>query len=76
MSHAFAKELLVGFCAAEVDRLAQTKGADWFDLEKARHEAKKNAERMYDEHYIDGQGADQYDPNQYGPPQHFERRQW
>ena len=68
--------MLAGFAAAEVDKLAETKGEDWFDREKAKHEAKRNAERMYDEHYVDNQGADQYDPNQYGRPQHFERRGW
>jgi hypothetical protein len=31
---------------------------------------------MYDEHYIDNQGADQYDPNQYDRPQRFEQRGW
>lgn len=55
---------------------AETKGEDWFDREKAQHEAKKQAEHMYDEHYVNGQGADQYDPNQYGRPQHFDRRGW
>lgn len=46
ISHQFAKELLVGFAAAEVDKLAETKGEDWFDKERAKHEAKKNAEHM------------------------------
>ncbi|WP_139161837.1 DUF3759 domain-containing protein, partial [Acinetobacter baumannii] len=35
VSHAFAKELLAGFAAAEVDKLAETKGEDWFDRERA-----------------------------------------
>lgn len=69
VSHAFAKELLAGFAGAEVDKLAETKGEDFFDRERAKHDAKKNAERMYEEHYERDQGADQYDPNQYGPPQ-------
>lgn len=76
MSHAFAKELVAGFAAAEVDKLAETKGEDWFDREKAKRHAKENAERMYDEHYVDGQGADQYDPNQYDRPQRFDQRGW
>jgi hypothetical protein len=41
---------------------------DFVDREKAQHRAKKGAERMYDEHYIQQQGADQYDPNQYSAP--------
>ncbi|EAT81580.1 hypothetical protein HBI56_154390 [Parastagonospora nodorum] len=76
VSHQFAKELLAGFAGAEVDKLAETKGEDWFDREKAQHEAKKQAEHMYDEHYVNGQGANQYDPNQYGRPEHFDRRGW
>jgi len=71
ISHQFAKELLVGIAGAEVDKLAETKGLDFIDREKAKHEAKKNAEHLYDQHYIQGQGADQYDPNQYGPPQNL-----
>jgi hypothetical protein len=76
VSHAFAKELLAGFAGAEVDKLAETKGEDFFDREKAKHQAKKNAEKMYDDHYVDNHGADQYDPNQYGPPQHFQNQSW
>jgi hypothetical protein len=60
----------------QVDKLAETKGEDWFDREKAQREAKKQAEQMYDEHYVNGQGADQYDPNQYSRPEHFDRRGW
>ncbi|KAF2731706.1 SPX-domain-containing protein [Polyplosphaeria fusca] len=59
VSHAFAKEMLAGFAAAEVDKLAETKGEDWFDRRKAKEQAQENAERMYDEHYIEGQNADQ-----------------
>jgi hypothetical protein len=62
VSHQFAKELLVGFAGAEVDKLAETKGLDFIDREKAKHQAKQQAEHLYDEHYIRGQGADQYDP--------------
>ncbi|EUC30882.1 hypothetical protein COCCADRAFT_38960 [Bipolaris zeicola 26-R-13] len=69
VSHQFAKELLAGFAGAEIDKLAETKGEDWFDREKAKRDAKQHAERMYDEHYIDNHGADQYDPNQYGAPE-------
>ncbi|KAF2826668.1 hypothetical protein CC86DRAFT_445671 [Ophiobolus disseminans] len=73
VSHQFAKELLAGFAGAEIDKLAETRGEDWFDREKAKRQAKEHAERMYDEHYIHGQGADQYDPNQYNRPEHFDR---
>lgn len=26
---------------------------------------------MYDQHYVEGQGADQYDPNSYERPERF-----
>ncbi|TVY22878.1 hypothetical protein LHYA1_G007911 [Lachnellula hyalina] len=71
VSHQFAKELLVGIAGAEVDKLAETKGLDFVDREKAKRHAKENAENLYDEHYIQNQGADQYDPNQYSAPQQF-----
>lgn len=59
VSHAFAKELLAGIAGAEVDKLAETKGEDFFDRERAKHEAKKRSEQLYDSHYG---GQDQYDP--------------
>lgn len=68
VSHGFAKELLAGFAGGEVDRLAETKGADYIDREKAKRQAKQNAEQLYDQHYG---GQDQYDPNQQEPPRHL-----
>merc|ERR1712113_228949 len=68
VSHQFAKEMLVGFAGAEVDRLAETKGMDEYDKVEAKRHATKSAENMYDQHYVQGQGADQYDPNQYDQP--------
>jgi len=72
VSHAFAKELLAGFAAGEADKLIETKGLNWVDGEKARHQAKKNAERMYDEHYVEGHGAEEYNPEKYGRHQRTE----
>ncbi|PIA91582.1 hypothetical protein CB0940_09231 [Cercospora beticola] len=69
VSHQFAKELLAGFAGGEVDRLAETKGADYIDREKAKRQARENAEQMYDQHY--GNNYDQYDPNQQEPPRHL-----
>ncbi|KAH0542296.1 hypothetical protein FGG08_003323 [Glutinoglossum americanum] len=68
VSHAFAKELLAGFAAGEVDKLIETKGRDYYDAEQAKHQAKRNAEHMYDQHYVQHHGAEEYNPNQYGPP--------
>lgn len=72
VSHQFAKELLAGFVGGEVDKLAETKGMDAYDRERAHHQAKENARGMYDQHYIDGHGADNYDPNQYSAPDQFQ----
>ncbi|KAI0124197.1 hypothetical protein BJ170DRAFT_75512 [Xylariales sp. AK1849] len=63
VKHQFAKEMLVGLAGAEVDKLFETKGLDEFDREKAKHQAKKQAESLYDEQYGD---QDQYDPNSTG----------
>lgn len=62
MSHQFAKELLAGIAGAEVDKLIETKGLDYVDREKAKRQAQENVERMYDEHYVQGHGAQEYDP--------------
>ena len=91
MNHAFAKELLAGFVGGEVDKLAETKGAQChrlklriqdvdlilgmneYERERAHHQAKENASHMYDEHYVRGQGAGEYNPDQYERPEQFRR---
>ncbi|WEW56606.1 hypothetical protein PRK78_002053 [Emydomyces testavorans] len=73
VSHAFAKELLAGFVGGEVDKIAEKRMMDSRQREEAKAYARESAENMYDQHYVQGQGADQYDPGQYGAPQHFER---
>ncbi|KIW01585.1 uncharacterized protein PV09_07058 [Verruconis gallopava] len=70
VNHAFAKELLAGFAGAEVDRLAETKGADFIDREKAKRHARESAERMYDDHY--GR-HDEYDPERHRPHERLRR---
>ncbi len=62
VSHAFAKELLVGIAGAEVDKLIESKGLDYIDRKKAKRHAQEIVENMYDQHYVIDQGADQYDP--------------
>jgi hypothetical protein len=69
VNHAFAKELLAGFVGGEVDKLAETHGMNEYDKFEAHRKAKENANNMYDQHYVQNQGADQYDPNQYDRPQ-------
>ena len=49
-------------------------GMNEIDRERAHHQAKENASHMYDEHYVRGQNADQYDTNQYDRPPQFEQR--
>lgn len=50
----------------------QSPGLDAWDRERAEREAKDSSRDMYDQHYVNQNGADQYDPNQYAPPQHFQ----
>ena len=57
----------------EVDKLAETHGMNEIDKLRAHHQAKERSHELYDQHYGN---APQYDPNQYGPPQQFERRNW
>jgi len=59
VNHGFAKEMIAAIAGAEVDKLAETKGMDFVDRERAKHHAKKNAEKLYDEQYGD---MDRYDP--------------
>jgi len=73
VDHKFAKELLAGFVGGEVDKLAETHGMNEVDKIRAHHQAKERANDLYDQHYSN---ADQYNPNQYGPPQAFQRRNW
>ncbi|RMX88296.1 hypothetical protein D0869_01718 [Hortaea werneckii] len=68
VNHAFAKELIAGIAGGEVDKLCETKGADYIDRERAKHEARRRAEAMYDQHY--GQ-YDEYNPNYQEPPRHL-----
>lgn len=42
-----------------------------YDKMRAHHQAKERAENLYDQHYGDRDG---YDPNEQGPPEHFNYR--
>ena len=68
----------MGLVGAEVDRLAETKGMDEYDRIRAHEHAKKNAEHMYDEHYVRGHGAQEEWRPEYGRHERFERddRRW
>ncbi|KAK9383545.1 uncharacterized protein V2V93DRAFT_362083 [Kockiozyma suomiensis] len=69
VSHAFAKEVLAGFAGAEVDKLIETKGLNFYDREKAKRHAQQQVEQMYNSHY----GGDQnYDPQSRPPPREIQ----
>lgn len=67
VSHAFAKEALVGLAGAEVDKLFETKGLNEFDKIQAKRHAEENAQHLYDQHYG---GRDQWHP-EYERPQRW-----
>ncbi|KAF9168590.1 hypothetical protein BGX21_011241 [Mortierella sp. AD011] len=50
-SHALAKEILAGIAGTQIDKLFETKGLDFLDKEKAKHEAKQKAYAIYDEQH-------------------------
>ncbi|CAO3668634.1 unnamed protein product [Umbelopsis vinacea] len=50
-NHAFAKELLAGFAAAEAEKLIETKGLDFLDREKTKRHAKQQVTEYYDREY-------------------------
>jgi len=49
-NHAQAKELLAAFSGAFIDHVAESKGLDFLDKEKAKHHAKKQAEEGLQAH--------------------------
>lgn len=71
VSHAFSKELLAGIVSGGIDKLAETKGEDAWDHNEAHKRAREGAKRMYDEHYINEQGAVHYGPKEYERSRHF-----
>ncbi|KZW04021.1 hypothetical protein EXIGLDRAFT_737763 [Exidia glandulosa HHB12029] len=44
-SHEKAKEIIAALSGAFIDRVVETKGLDFVDKEKAKHDAKKRAEQ-------------------------------
>ncbi|MCJ1264793.1 hypothetical protein MMC22_004668 [Lobaria immixta] len=72
----FSHELIAGAASFEGFKLFEDhqrkEGMNAYDRERAHHHAKEASRDMYDEHYIDNQGADQYDPNQYNAPERFQ----
>ncbi|KAH7924526.1 hypothetical protein BV22DRAFT_1066623 [Leucogyrophana mollusca] len=50
-SHDTAKELLAAAGGAFIDRMVETKGLDFIDKQKAKHQAKERAEANISGHY-------------------------
>lgn len=59
VEHSVAKELLAAAVGFEVDRLAETKGADEVDKLKAKHHAREQADALYEQQYA---SKDQWHP--------------
>ncbi|KAG0731911.1 hypothetical protein G6F57_004362 [Rhizopus arrhizus] len=45
--HHVAKNLLAALAAASIDHLAETKGMDWVDRQKAKKHAEEEAQKLY-----------------------------
>ncbi|KAG5351314.1 hypothetical protein E4T56_gene11416 [Termitomyces sp. T112] len=50
-SHAKAKEIMAGFAGAFVDRMVETKGLDFVDKERAKHQAKEHYQDQLQSEY-------------------------
>ncbi|KAG0044480.1 hypothetical protein BGZ83_010306 [Gryganskiella cystojenkinii] len=51
--HKLTKEIFAALAAAEADKIFETKGLDFIDRQKAKHETEKEAKLLYDERYGD-----------------------
>lgn len=60
-SNQMLKEVLAGFAAAEVDKLAETKGLDWLDREKAKKMAAEQSNTLFSQN---GTGWPEGEPEQ------------
>ncbi|KAI1315913.1 hypothetical protein EDD11_000227 [Mortierella claussenii] len=49
--HQLSKEMFAGLAAAEADKLFETKGLDGLDRERAKYQARQEAEKIYDQKY-------------------------
>jgi len=65
-THSMMKEILAGIAAAEVDKLAETKGLDFIDRQKAKRMAAHQAHQLADQRYGGGTGYE-YAQQQDGP---------
>ena len=63
----FVQEILAAIAAAEVDKLAETKGLDWLDREKAKHMARHQADELARQRYGEGNTGYEYAQSVGGP---------
>ncbi|KAG2172364.1 hypothetical protein INT43_004906 [Umbelopsis isabellina] len=50
-NHPLAKQLIAGLAGVEIDKLIESKGLSFIDREKAKDQAKKDAEHLYEQKY-------------------------
>lgn len=60
--------MLAGLAGEHIDKMIHKHGAERIDRDMARRQARQATEQMYDDYYISGSQASQYDPNMHGPP--------
>ncbi|KAI0321740.1 hypothetical protein OF83DRAFT_1168150 [Amylostereum chailletii] len=71
VSHGTMKEILAAIAAAEVDKLAETKGLDWLDRHKAKKMAAHQAHALAAQRYGEGSSGWEYAQSAGGPAYNY-----
>ncbi|KAL5504552.1 hypothetical protein ACEPAH_7213 [Sanghuangporus vaninii] len=72
VSHGKMKEILAAIAAAEVDKLAETKGLDWIDRHRAKKLAEQQAHALAAERYGEYNTGWEYASAQQGPAREYD----
>ncbi|THG95543.1 hypothetical protein EW145_g7940, partial [Phellinidium pouzarii] len=72
VTHGKMKEILAAIAAAEVDKLAETKGLDWLDRHKAKKLAEHQAHALAEQRYGAGENGWEYARNVSGPARQYD----
>ncbi|KAI5116534.1 hypothetical protein M0805_009045 [Coniferiporia weirii] len=72
VTHGKMKEILAMIAAAEVDKLAETKGLDWLDRHKAKKLAEHQAHALAEQRYGEGSSGWEYAQSAAGPAQQYD----
>ncbi|KAL5512580.1 hypothetical protein ACEPAG_3233 [Sanghuangporus baumii] len=72
VSHGKMKEILAAIAAAEVDKLAETKGLDWVDRHRAKKLAEQQAHALAAERYGEYNTGWEYASAQQGPSREYD----